>query len=808
MIENHRTGSGKSMGGLPEITSAWEQQANPVFRLRYVLTGVYVLLLLGAALGGSQLNLAKTGLPFESKTPPAELNRDSLVTRFRADRKLMFVYGSGNPATAAQYKSIINQGVLGWDHLETAVRSDAEVTEAELAAWTVFLVGTPGDNRLLRAWLPQLPFSFREGGLSFNDKQFDRDPLLVLSFIPNPDHPQLPISLVTAPQGDRVIDYLQGMNWQWFSLGGWGYQVYNAGTRAIMGNFNDQPGHEWEIGGQLHWDYSEPPQVHGAFQFAQMYVHDPDIPEAVLDSAGEALDTALIRALRFTEQDPNHFPQLIWNIFGSTEDKGLRTGNTHPVHHTKKQFYQALAPEFNGFASELAVVFALRNRWGKAPTTAALEKGLAIWLTDGWQGRGWQYWAALLHHSGNALPVAELLDDDLFLVESPLVTGCMSAALVDYLLETRGKSALLRDYQNWRASPATTKKLQKGLDAHLDALVAQIAPQFPPRATAAALPAFQKGFNLAHEGYQIYNGYASASATQSLKYTAEQLHSNVTAIVPYTGMGNPNRPSYLPIANGAGTENDESIIHCLYSARQAGLASLLKPQVWLQEGWPGSVEMKNSADWDAFIRYYYRWMRHYALLGEMHGADALCIGVEFQEATLQRPEDWKTLIRKLKGIFHGPVTYAANWGREFEGLQIAEELDFIGLNCYYPLSDQEKVSDQELDRGFARVMNKIEAVARKWNKPIVFTEIGFPSIAAPWREPHAEPRDRPPSATDQARCYAAMIRALQDRDWCGGVYLWKWPAYPNADGSWERVRGFTPLGKPAEAMVADWFRDI
>ena len=57
--------------------------------------------------------------------------------------------------------------------------------------------------------------------------------------------------------------------------------------------------------------------------------------------------------------------------------------------------------------------------------------------------------------------------------------------------------------------------------------------------------------------------------------------------------------------------------------------------------------MKNEEDWNQFFDYYYRWIRHYALMAEIHQMDILCIGVEFAKATIQRGEDWKKIIRKI-----------------------------------------------------------------------------------------------------------------------------------------------------------------
>ena len=150
-------------------------------------------------------------------------------------------------------------------------------------------------------------------------------------------------------------------------------------------------------------------------------------------------------------------------------------------------------------------------------------------------------------------------------------------------------------------------------------------------------------------------------------------------------MRNHREATFLPFARGVGDENDESVINVIYGARQLGMQSLLKPQVWLSRGsWSGFVEMDSPEEWERFFDYYYRWIRHYALLAEIHEVEALSIGVEFGKATLGHEEEWKKIFRKIRGIYGGQLTYCANWGEEFENLSFWDELDFIGLNCYYP----------------------------------------------------------------------------------------------------------------------------
>jgi hypothetical protein len=55
----------------------------------------------------------------------------------------------------------------------------------------------------------------------------------------------------------------------------------------------------------------------------------------------------------------------------------------------------------------------------------------------------------------------------------------------------------------------------------------------------------------------------------------------------------------------------------------------------------------------------------------------------------------------------------------------------------------------------------------------------------------------------QARCYEAFLGELPGRRRIAGVYWWKWPSYLDDGGHGHA--GFTPNGKPAEAVVKRWY---
>ncbi len=97
----------------------------------------------------------------------------------------------------------------------------------------------------------------------------------------------------------------------------------------------------------------------------------------------------------------------------------------------------------------------------------------------------------------------------------------------------------------------------------------------------------------------------------------------------------------------------------------------------------------------------------------------------------------------------------------------------------------------------------VAKVSQKFEKPIIFTEIGFRPVEGTWKDPHAEVNGRSFNAEGQRRCYEAVMKGLQDQDWCAGILWWKWPSYL-AYGLRNKT-GFAPYHHPAEKVVKKWF---
>lgn len=260
-------------------------------------------------------------------------------------------------------------------------------------------------------------------------------------------------------------------------------------------------------------------------------------------------------------------------------------------------------------------------------------------------------------------------------------------------------------------------------------------------------------------------------------------------------------------------ETDAGLAETAKLARRFGIRTLLKPHLWVagwhDNVWTGDIRMQGEEAWKAWFDSYRRFILHYAQLAEKNRMEALAVGTELQGATLGHEAQWREIIRQVRGVYHGKLTYAANWDAEFEAIPFWDALDFAGVQAYFPLSEKSDPPLEELLAGWSKPINRLERVAGKTGRPIVFTEVGYKSAdrasVEPWKW---ETSDRV-NPEQQARCYEAMFRAAWGKPWLKGVYVWKW--FPHFDTARSGTdNNFTPQGKPAEQVLSLWYsaRDV
>lgn len=237
-----------------------------------------------------------------------------------------------------------------------------------------------------------------------------------------------------------------------------------------------------------------------------------------------------------------------------------------------------------------------------------------------------------------------------------------------------------------------------------------------------------------------------------------------------------------------------------------GLQVMLKPQIWIWRGeFTGGLEMGSEEDWKKLESSYEKFILTYAQLAEETKVDILCIGTELEKFVQSRPDYWCNLIQKIRDVYNGKLTYAANWD-EYKRTPFWDLLDFIGIDAYFPLSEQRTPSVDDLKKGWQFWKDKMANMARDFRKPVLFTEFGYRSMdytaKKPWLVDRAEQKV---NLQAQANAKIAIFEEFWEEEWFAGGYLWKWFIHHSRAGGVEDNR-FTPQNKPAQQIIKSFYQ--
>ena len=237
-----------------------------------------------------------------------------------------------------------------------------------------------------------------------------------------------------------------------------------------------------------------------------------------------------------------------------------------------------------------------------------------------------------------------------------------------------------------------------------------------------------------------------------------------------------------------------------------GLQVMLKPQIWIWRGeFTGGLEMSSEEDWKKLESSYERFILTYAQLAEETKVDILCIGTELEKFVVNRPDYWCNLIQKIRDNYNGKLTYAANWD-EYKRTPFWDLLDYIGIDAYFPLSEQKTPSVDELKRGWRSWKERIAKMAIDFRKPVLFTEYGYRSMDYTAKKPWLVDRgEQKVNLQAQANAKIAIFEEFWGEDWFAGGYLWKWFIHHARAGGSEDNR-FTPQNKPAQQIIESFYK--
>ncbi|WP_299218034.1 glycoside hydrolase [uncultured Aquimarina sp.] len=287
-----------------------------------------------------------------------------------------------------------------------------------------------------------------------------------------------------------------------------------------------------------------------------------------------------------------------------------------------------------------------------------------------------------------------------------------------------------------------------------------------------------------------------------------KINANWAAVMPFGFVKNLKEPSVVfNIERQWWGERADGVKRTIELLNQKRIKVMLKPQIWVWRGeFTGNISMDSEEDWKTFENSYEDFIMLYARLGQEMKVPILCIGTELHTFVQKRPEYWSELIKKIKSVYKGKLTYAENWD-QFANAPFWDQLDYIGVDAYFPVSDSKTPTVEELRDGWQQHKSKIVTLQRTIGKPVLFTEYGYRSVHYTGKEPwDSNKMNGNVDLMAQNNALTALYEEFWREPWFKGGFLWKW--YHNHDevGGEDNNR-FTIQNKPAEKLIQSLYKD-
>ncbi|SFC84010.1 glycoside hydrolase family 113 [Algibacter pectinivorans] len=307
------------------------------------------------------------------------------------------------------------------------------------------------------------------------------------------------------------------------------------------------------------------------------------------------------------------------------------------------------------------------------------------------------------------------------------------------------------------------------------------------------------------------NGVSFVASRQPIDQTHTRpvvnLGANYVAVMPFGFIKDLSLPNVkYNMENQWYGEKGEGVVQYITELNKQQLNIMLKPQLWVGHGqFTGYIKMANEANWKIFEESYSKFILEYARLASKMNVKVFCIGTELEDFINNRPDYWFKLIKEIKGIYKGKLTYAANWD-EFNRTPFWSELDFIGIDAYFPVSSSKTPTVAECILGWEKHKRYILKVQKANKKPVLFTEYGYRSVDYTGREPWLSDRSlNQVNFEAQTNATKALFSVFWHENWFAGGFIWKWFHNHDTSGGDNDSR-FTPQNKPVEAIIRKHYR--
>jgi hypothetical protein len=374
-------------------------------------------------------------------------------------------------------------------------------------------------------------------------------------------------------------------------------------------------------------------------------------------------------------------------------------------------------------------------------------------------------------------------------------------------------------------------------------VLAALAVAAPSHAVAQSKSGFQYN-GMDYTDYSATGYLTSTPAAQAIRATG----ANYTAVMATWYVQTPDAttiaaettstPGYNSSSDPL-SPTDAAVVAAIQALQAQGITVTLKPHVDSIDGtwrgeftWPSTdtTTDEQQAWLTGWFTSYQSFILHFAKIASDNGVGTLVIGTEFTKLTGNTCDGscetyWQQyVITPLRQQYPDlTLVYGANAtsaGDEFTTVSFWNDIDIIGVDGYFPIDNSADCNTAtppdptlaELEAGWtdnpcSGDFNAVQALKNLASgypgKPLIFTEIGYPSAtgsnAAPYNYTPAGAFDD----VEQNNLYQAFFDIFsQQTSWMKGVFWWAWSvAPPDANDI-----GYSPQNKTAgDTTLPEWY---
>ncbi|WP_299465123.1 glycoside hydrolase TIM-barrel-like domain-containing protein [uncultured Microscilla sp.] len=289
----------------------------------------------------------------------------------------------------------------------------------------------------------------------------------------------------------------------------------------------------------------------------------------------------------------------------------------------------------------------------------------------------------------------------------------------------------------------------------------------------------------------------------------QRVYADWVALVPYAFCFKDSTQIHFDTPRQWQGETTQGMIAYAKYARKQHLKLMFKPHLWIiRGGFTGALNFDSTTQWQAWAKSYEAYILHYAHLADSLQVELFCIGTELESFVKAQPQFWQQLIEKIRKVYRGKLTYAANWD-EYKRFPYWAMLDYIGIDAYFPLAKAATPTLPQLKAGWQHWLHEISQVQKHYHKSVLFTEFGYRSINYTAHKPWESGNHRQKvNLAGQAQALEALFQVFMPQPWFAGGFVWKW-----FDEGVHRIdvtthTGYSPQHKPAEQVLNLWYKKM